>query len=257
MSVRRGAARLTAALLLAGGSLLVGPSALAQDADPCAPAADGSVPEMCQGGMAPEPAPEPDPCAPDDSGVAPEMCQGGEAPEQEPAPTDPVNPCPPQPVEPGDGVIVDEGDQGIAVGEPDPGAPPSDVETDPAAEGEVKPEPAPDEPVSSEPAPDEPVTSQPTLDAPVLADPTVICAFGVPVSAPVDSAAGGGVSAAPEAAAPEAAPQPAAGNGAVAAGQLPRTGPKEQLAALAAAGLALLLAGAGAHAAGRRRAVVV
>ena len=242
MSVRRGTARLTAVLLLTAGAMLTGPAALAQDADPCAPAADGSVPEMCQGGMAPEPAPEPDPCAPDAEGTAPEMCQGGEAPEQEP--TDPTDPCPPQPVEPGDGVIVDEGDQGIAVGEPNPGTPPSDVQEDPATEGEVKPEPAPDEPVSSEP----------TLGAPVMADPGIICAFGAPVSAPVDSSAGGGVTAVPDAAAPEAgAPEAAAGNGAVSAGQLPRTGFAERLAALAAGGAALLALGAGALVLARRR----
>ncbi|TAL17275.1 MAG: hypothetical protein EPN99_12105, partial [Frankiales bacterium] len=73
MSVRRGALRLTAVLVLTAGAILAGPSALAQDADPCAPAADGSVPEMCQGGMAPEPAPEPDPCTPDAEGNVPEM----------------------------------------------------------------------------------------------------------------------------------------------------------------------------------------
>lgn len=247
MSVRRGTSRLAAALLLTGAAMLLGPSALAQEADPCAPAADGSVPEMCQGGMAPEPAPEPsepDPCAPDAEGVAPEMCQGGEAPEPAPEP-DPTNPCPPQPVEPGDGVVTDGGDQGIAVGEPNPGAP--------AEEGEVKPEPAPEDPALVDPPADAPTLSGPIMDAPVVGDPTIICAFGVPASAPVDSAA-------PEAGAPEAAAgggtaTAGAGNGAVAAGQLPRTGPKETLAALAAAGLALLLLGAGVDAAGRRRLV--
>ena len=241
MHVRRGAARLAAVLLLTAGAVVAGPAALAQEADPCAPAADGSVPEMCQGGMAPEPAPEPDPCAPDAEGTAPEMCQGGEVPE-----TDPTDPCPAQPVEPGDGVVTDEGDQGIAVGEPNPGAPPSDVESDPAAEGEVKPEPAPEEPATRDPMMSDPGPS-------AVGEDGIICAFGVPVSAPVDSAAGGGVTAVPDAAAPEAAV--GGGNTAVAAGQLPRTGPKERVLALAAGGVALLLLGAGTLAAARRREV--
>lgn len=217
MDVRRGAARLAAVLLLTAGAMVAGPAAFAQEADACAPAADGSVPEMCQGGIAPEPAPA--------------------EPTQ---PIDPTDPCPAQPVEPGDGVIVDEGDQGIAFGEPNPNLPsPSDVDSDPAAEGEVKPEPAPDDPTSSDPM----------LDAPVFADPGVICAFGVPVSAPADNAAGGGITSAPEVAALESA----AGNRAVAAGQLPRTGAKEQVATLAAGGAALLVLGAGMLAAARRR----
>jgi LPXTG-motif cell wall-anchored protein len=191
MDVRRGAARLGAALLLTAGAMLMGPAALAQEADPCAPAADGSVPEMCQGGMAPEPVPS--------------------------AETDP---CPPQPVEPGDGVVTDEGDQGIAEGEPNPDAPPSGA---PAAEGEPRPEPAPEEPVSSEPG--------------AVGDEGIICAFGIPVSAPVDTAAGGG------AAAPEAAPVT----------QLPRTGPYDRLLGLAAAGAGLLALGGGATLVGRRR----
>ena len=100
------------------------------------------------------------------------------------------------------------------------------------------------------PAPDEPVSDDPAVSGPApgaVGDDGIICAFGIPISAPVDAgvpeaAAGGGTTAAA-----------GAGNGAVAAGQLPRTGPKERLAALAAAGFALLLLGAGANAAGRRR----
>lgn len=249
MSVRRGTARLAAAVLLTAGAMLTGPAALAQEADPCAPAADGSVPEMCQGGMAPEPAPEPapdDPCAPDAEGTAPEMCQGGEVPEQEP-----TDPCPPQPVEPGDGVVTDGGDQAIDVGEPSPGTPPSDVLEDPATEGEVKPEPAPDEPVTSEP-------TMADGNPGAVGDDGIICAFGAPVSAPVDSSAGGGVTAVPDAAAPEAgAPEAAAGGQVTAAGQLPRTGFAERLAALAAGGLALVALGVGALVLARRRVAVL
>ena len=206
MSVRRGALRLTAVLVLTAGAMLAGPSAFAQDADPCAPAADGSVPEMCQGGMAPEPAPEPDP-------------------------------CPAQPVEPGDGVVTDTGttepgsaEPGIAVGEPNPNAPAEE----PVVEGEAKPEPAtePDAPVSNE-------------NPGVIAEPGVICAFGVPVSAPVadgapEAAAGGGAVPAVDTSAPEAA------------AQLPRTGPKERLMALGGLGAVLLVLGGAALTAARR-----
>ena len=230
MSVRRGAWRLTAVLVLTAGAMLAGPSAFAQDADPCAPAADGSVPEMCQGGMAPEPAPEPDPCVPDAEGNVPEMCQSGGG-------SDPgTDPCPAQPFEPGDGVVTDPGttDPGIAVGEPNPNLPPEE----PVAEGEVKPEPAtePDQPVSNE-APD------------VIAEPGIICAFGAPVSAPVadgapvlESAGGGAVTAVDTSAQGAAAPQ------------LPRTGPKERLMALGGFGAVLLALGGGALLAARRRA---
>lgn len=204
MSVRRGAVRLTAVLVLTAGAMLAGPSAFAQGVDPCAPGPDGSVPEMCQGGMAPEPAPDPG-----------------------------TDPCPAQPVEPGDGVVTDPGmtDPGIAVGEPNPNAPAEE----PVAEGEVKPEPAPDEPVSNE-APD------------VIAEPGIICAFGAPVSAPVadgapEAAAGGGAVTAVDTAVPEAAPA-----------QLPRTGPKERLMALGGFGAVLLALGGGALLAARRRA---
>ena len=227
MSVRRGALRLTAVLVLTAGAMLAGPSAFAQDADPCAPAADGSVPEMCQGGMAPEPAPEPEPCVPDAEGNVPEMCQSGGG-------SDPTDPCPAQPVEPGDGVVTDPGttEPGIAVGEPNPNAPAEE----PVAEGEVKPEPAtePDAPVSNE-------------NPGVIADPGVICAFGVPVSAPVadgapEAAAGGGAVTAVDTSAPEAA------------AQLPRTGPKERIMALGGLGAVLLALGGGALLAARRRA---
>lgn len=100
--------------------------------------------------------------------------------------SDPTDPCPTQPVEPGDGVV-----------------------TEPAAE--------PDAPVSNE-------------DPGVIVDPGVICAFGVPVSAPVADGA-------PEAAA-----------------QLPRTGPKERLMALGGFGAVLLGLGGAALVAARRRA---
>ena len=226
---------------MVAGIVLLGGPAWAQE-DPCAPGPDGSVPEMCQGGeveeSTPEPAEEP----------APE-------PAEEPAPepgTDPIDPCEGmQPVEPGDGV-VSEGDQaqGIAEGEPYPDTP---TEEAPAEEGEVKPEPAPEDEPRPEP-------DAPTMDAPASEDGTVatpapgtisddgiICAFaGAPVSAP-DTAAGG----------QEAAPilESATGvrNAATAAGQLPRTGPYDQVIALAAVGSALLIVGAGAAAAGRRR----
>ncbi len=215
MSVRRGAARLTAVLLLTAGTMLAGPAALAQDADPCAPGPDGSVAEMCQGGMAPEPEPDPG-----------------------------TDPCPAQPVEPGDGVVTDPGttepgttepggaEPGIAVGEPNPNAPAEE----PVAEGEVKPEPAT--------APDAPVSNE---NPGVITDPGVICAFGVPVSAPVadgapEAAAGGGAVTAVDTSAPEAA------------AQLPRTGPKERLLALGGLGAVLLALGGGALLAARRRA---
>ena len=201
MSVRRGAARLTAVLLLTAGAMLAGPAALAQDADPCAPGPDGSVAEMCQGGMAPEPEPDP---------------------------------CPAQPVEPGDGVVTDPGttEPGIAVGEPNP----NDPAEEPVAEGEVKPEPATD--------PDAPVSNE---NPGVIADPGVICAFGVPVSAPVadgapEAAAGGGAVTAVDTSAPESA------------AQLPRTGPKERLMALGGLGAVLLVLGGAALTAARRRA---
>lgn len=180
MSVRLGASRLTAVLLLTAGAMLAGPAALAQDADP----------------------------------------------------------CPAQPVEPGDGVVTDPGttepgggEPGIAVAESNPNAPAEE----PVAEGEVKPEPATD--------PDAPVSNE---NPGVIADPGVICAFGVPVSAPVadgapEAAAGGGAVTAVDTAAPEAA------------AQLPRTGPKERLIALGGLGAVLLvLGGAALTAAGRR-----
>lgn len=202
MDVRRGTARLAAVLLLSGMGLVAGPAAVAQETPPspdasdsCAPGPDGSAPEMCQGGAAPEPAPEP----------------------AEPG----TDPCPPQPVEPGDGVVTDEGEQGVAEGEPHPDAEPAS-EPEPAAE-QPRQEPAPDEPVSSEPG--------------AAGDEGVVCAFAVPISAPVDSAAGGG------AAAPEAAPLT----------RLPRTGPYDRLLMATAVGAGLLVLGAGAAAAGRRR----
>jgi hypothetical protein len=208
MSVAR---RGSVGLVVAGLVLLGGP-AWAQE-DPCAPGPDGSVPEMCQSG----------PAEPTGSG-------GSE-------PAAPQEECLGQPAEPGDGVVTDGGDQGIAEGEPNPGAPPSDVDEEPAPEGEVTPEPEP-----------EPAQEEPTLDAPApgtVSDDGLICAFGgVPVSAPVgggapESTAGGG--------------QTAAGGAVPAVQQLPRTGPYDRLLALTALGGGLVLAGAGAAAAGRRR----
>ena len=197
--VRRG----SVGAVVAGLVLLGGP-AWAQE-DPCAPGPDGSVPEMCQSGM---------PVS--DTGT---VGMEPEAPQEE---------CLGQPVEPGDGVVTDGGDQGIAVGEPNPGTPPSDVE-----EERVDPE-------QVDPA---------TVDDAQRGDGTIsddglICAFGgVPVSAPgggvPDSAAGGGAE--------------SAAGGVTAVEQLPRTGPYDRLLALTALGSGLVVVGAGALAAGRRR----
>ena len=185
--VRRGAVGAVALVLLAG-------PAWAQE-DPCAPGPDGAVPEMCQSGM---------PVSDTGTvGMEPEAPQEG---------------CLGQPVEPGDGVVTDEGDQGIAVGEPNPGAPAEPERVDPE---------------QGDPATED--TSR-TADAPVMSDDTVICAFAVPVSAPVDTAT----------------PESATGGGS-AVGQLPRTGPYDRLLALTAIGSGLLVLGAGAAAAGRRR----
>lgn len=181
--------------------------------DPCAPGPDGSVPEMCQSGM---------PVS--DTGTV-----GMD-------PTDPTDPCLGLPVEPGDGVVSDPG---IAVGEPNPGAPvPGDAVTEPAPD-EPKPEPARVDPEQVDPA-----TVDDASREGAIAPDTVICAFSAPVAdgAP-ESAAGGGVTTVRD----------TATNGAVSAGQLPRTGPYDQALAAAALGSALVLAGAGAVAAGRRR----
>lgn len=189
------ARRGSAVAAVAMGLVLLGGPAWAQE-DPCAPGPDGSVPEMCQSG-------------------APVSDTGTVGME-------PTDPCPGQPVEPGDGVVTDPG---IAVGEPDPGEPGTEPEPVPA--GEPKTEPAPEE--------------APTMVAPPGdAEPdTVICAFSAPVADGVpESAAGGSDSTA---------------DGAVSAGQLPRTGPYDLALASAALGSALVLAGAGAAAAGRRR----
>ncbi len=166
-----------------------------------------------------------DPCAPGPDGAVPEMCQSGmPVSDTGTVGMEPTEPCLGQPFEPGDGVVTDPG---IAVGEPNPGEPGTEPEPVPA--GEPKPEPAPEE--------------APTMVAPPPGDTgadTVICAFSAPVAdgAP-ESAAGGSDTTA---------------NGAVSAGQLPRTGPYDQALALAALGTTLVLAGAGAVAAGRRRA---
>ena len=187
--------RSVAAGVVAGVVLLAGP-AWAQE-DPCAPGPDGQVPEMCQSGPA------------SDTGTVG---------------IEPEHPCPPQPVEPGDGPISSDEDQGIAVGEPNPGAPPpDDVAEEPASEPDrVDPEQA------------DPATTEDTsraADSPgAIEEDGVICAFAVPVAAP------GGAT-------PESAP----------AGELPRTGPYDRLLALTALGSGLVVAGLGAAAAGRRR----
>jgi hypothetical protein len=190
------------------GVVLLGGPAWAQQEDPCAPGPDGSVPEMCQSGPA-QPT--------SDTGTVG---------------VDPVDPCAgSRPVEPGDGVVTDGGDQGIAVGEPAPGTEPGqDVPAEPAAEGEPAGEPRP------EPGPDAPMDDGPGA----VGDEGIMCAFGVPVMAPGDE---------------EPVLESATGGGVVTAGsQLPRTGPYDRLVALTAVGAGLVLAGAGAAAAGRRRA---
>jgi hypothetical protein len=201
-----------AAGVVVAGIVLLGGPAWAQE-DPCAPGPDGSVPEMCQSGMPVSDTPT--------VGI------------------DPGDPCPAQPVEPGDGIVSDD-DQGIAVGEPNPGAP-TEPEPEPVPEGDPKPERV--DPEQVDPAAVE--DAQPEPDA--IGPDTIICAFGVPVSAQVadgvlESAAGGGATAVDSSA-----------NGAVSAGQLPRTGPYDRVLAVAAIGSGLLVAGAGAAAAGRRR----
>lgn len=162
------------------------------------------------------------------------MCQSG--PSQPTSDTgtvgmEPEDPCAgSRPVEPGDGVVTDGGDQSVAEGEPAPGTEPGqDVPEEPPAEGEHKPEPRP------EPGPD-----APTADGPGAAgDDGVMCAFGVPVSAPGE----------------QPVLESAAGGGTVTAGrQLPRTGPYDRVVALTAVGTGLVLVGAGAMIAGRRRA---
>jgi hypothetical protein len=220
--VRRG----TAGAVVAGIVLLGGP--VWAQVDPCVPGADGQVPVMCQGGAAPEP-------APDEPVGAPEPV--------------PVEECLGQPVEPSDGVVTDPGDPGIAVGEPNPGIP---VEEPAGAPAEPKPEPEPEQvPVPEQIDPMPVSDASDTVENPgVISDDGLICAFsGVPVSAPVadgvlettgggaDTSAGGAASGA---------------GGGTAAGQLPRTGLYDQLA-LTAIGSGLVVAGAGAVAAGRRR----
>jgi hypothetical protein len=188
------------------GLVLLGSPAWAQE-DPCAPGPDGAVPQMCQSG----------PGGSDTGTVGME-------------PEDPgTDPCPAQPVEPGDGVVSDD-DQGVAVGEPSPGTEPG-TEPDPAPEGAS-------EPGRVDPEQGDPATSDTSREG----EDGVVCAFAVPISAP----------AAPESAAGGSGGQ-AAPNEAVAAGQLPRTGPYDQVLAVAAVGAGLLLAGAATAAAGRRR----
>ena len=165
---------------------------------------------------------ESDPCEPGPDGSVPEMCTSGPAPGADPATptvgTEPEDPCAgSRPVEPGEGQV----DPGIAVGEPAPGTEP-DASEDP--QGEKDPERV--DPGTTDPAPG------------AVGEDGVVCAFAVPVSAPVDAAAG--------AATPES-------GGVTAVGQLPRTGPYDRLLAVAAVGGALVVVGAGAAAAGRRR----
>lgn len=159
-----------------------------------------------------------DPCAPGPDGAVPERCQS-DMPVSDTGTVgmEPEEPCPGLPFEPGDGVV---GDEGVAVGEPGPGTP-SDVQQEPVPEGETAPP-------QEEQSVDGP--------APGVVEEQVYCiaasgpvADGVPAS---ESAAGGG-----------------------AAEQLPRTGPYDRLLALTAVGSGLLVVGAGAIAAGRRRRV--
>ena len=236
MSVVR---RCSAGAVVAGLVLLGGP-AWAQE-DPCAPGPDGSVPEMCQSGPVEEPAAE-------------------EPGTEEPAPVEEqegTDPCPGQPVEPGDGVVTDgdagdQGgtDQGIAVGEPHPGAPPSDVQEDPATEGEPKGERVDPEQVDPATVDD---TAR-TADGPppgVIGEDGIICAFGVPVSAPAagapESAAGAGGAQAPDTS--------TGADTAPTLEQLPRTGPYDRLVALGAIGAGLVLVGAAVTVTGRRETV--
>lgn len=190
------------------GVILLGGPAWAQEEDPCAPGPDGSAPQMCQSGPA-EPT--------SDTGTV------GMEPE---------DPCAgSRPVEPGDGVVTDGGDRGIAVGEPAPGTEPGQ---EPPVEGEPKPKPEPEPDTEPRPEPDAPTTDGPGT----IGDEGIMCAFGVPGMAPgeddvLESATGAGT--------------------VTAAGQLPRTGPYDRLLALTAVGAGLVLLGAGAAAAGRRQ----
>jgi hypothetical protein len=217
--------------------VLLGGPAWAQE-DPCAPGPDGQVPLMCQGGAAPEPAPgEPT------NEPAPEP-----KPSEEPLP---VEECLGAPVEPGDGVVTDPG---IAVGEPHPGIPTDAASTPP---GEPKPEPDAGRVDPEQVDPESVSDASRTVENPgAISDDGLICAFsGAPVSAPVadgvaENAAGGADTSAGGAS--TGAPRGAAG-GITAVGQLPRTGPYDQLLALGAIGSGLVIVGAGALAAGRRR----
>lgn len=182
---------------------------------------------------------ESDPCAPGPDGSVPEMCQSGPAPGADPAtPTvgmEPEDPCAgSRPVEPGDGVITDEGDLGISVGEPAPGAEPApDVLEDP--EGEKSPERV--DPEQTDPTTvDDAARTGDEAPPGAAGEDGIVCAFAAPVSAPVDTAAESSAGAS------------------TAVRQLPRTGPYDRLLALAAIGGALVVVGAGAAAAGGRRA---
>lgn len=157
-----------------------------------------------------------DPCAPGPDGSVPEMCRSGmPVSDTGTVGMQPEEPCPGLPFEPGDGVGTDEG----GTVEPDPVAP---VEK-PQPEGEPEPEPAP--------VPEEQTVDGPAPDAPV-GDVFCIAAAG-PVA--------------------DGAPESAAGGDMATAEQLPRTGPYDRLLALTAFGSGLVVLGAGAVAAGRRR----
>lgn len=194
-----------------------------------------------------------DPCAPGPDGRAPEMCQS--EPVSEPAREETVDPCEgARPGEPGDGEVVDGGQgEGVAEGEPHPDGPGEDVPEEKPVD-EPEPEPVPeDEP---RPEPDAPTMVAPVSEDESVATPApgtveddgVVCAYaGLPASAP-DTAAGG------QEAAPVLESATGARNAATAAGKLPRTGPYDQVLALAGVGSGLLILGAGVAAAGRRRA---
>ena len=223
MGARRGWA---AAALVAGLVLLGGGPAGAQEQDPCAPGPDGAAPVMCQSGSAGEPAPdEPDPCAPGPDGSAPLMCQGGVAPAPAPEEEDPCAPGP-------DGAAPELCQSAPAPGggtDPCAGAQPVEPGDGVVTDGDGSGSSAGSEPEVA-PAPE-------PASAPASAgDEGVVCAL----------AAG-----APEAAAPQDGSAPLQQPATISS--LPRTGSQDSLAVLAAVGAGLVVAGAGAVAAARRR----
>ena len=221
------AAGVLAAGILAGGVLLGG-TAWAQE-DPCTPGPDGSVPEMCSTGPT-EPALD-----------EPRTTEPGKT---QPGTTDPSDPClGSRPQEPGDGQVVDGG-TGSEPGTAEPGqtesapAEAQPAEEQPAEEpaAQTEPEQSAEEPTTG--SPDDPVEA-PAQEQPSTDDPSVVCAFGVPGSTGggAESAAGG---------------RDTAGRAPTLA-QLPRTGPHDRVVAAALVGSGLVLAGAVAAVAGRRR----